>query len=356
MWAPNDCAPSSGAEYVIATSAIVLTALQSAGSTLPGLGVAAGIALRIVTLVQNVKDNDVVFVDLANDACGLVYTLVVECRRMMNNRQKIPDHIQQHIRTLSGNLVSIENFTKKKLKRNALKKMMSQSKDVADIARYREMLRQSLNIYGIQSNISIQEYLQQLMDQLQRQRAEMEAERRRRIEEEKRAKEEQASQTEIHRIQEEDRTELEAEQARENRRRIARLKQSQADELRLIQEENARLELEQQALQRRMGRTPSPLRPLPQNYLPPSFPSPMLSMNSYPYSYPAHLVAPQPLYLKPQGGISLQNVSGSNISINSTPPPASPPMVNYFNSGNISNVSISNVNNTNTKPRRKAKT
>ena len=187
------------------------------------------------------------------------------------------------------------------------------------------------------------------MDQLQRQRAEMEAERRRRIEEEKRAKEEQASQTEIHRIQEEDRTELEAEQARENRRRIARLKQSQADELRLIQEENARLELEQQALQRRMGRTPSPLRPLPQNYLPPSFPSPMLSMNSYPYSYPAHLVAPQPLYLKPQGGISLQNVSGSNISINSTPPPASPPMVNYFNSGNISKVSISNVNHTNTK-------
>jgi len=52
MWAPNDCAPSSGAQTVIATSAIVLTALRSAGSMLPGLGVAAEVALRIVTLVQ----------------------------------------------------------------------------------------------------------------------------------------------------------------------------------------------------------------------------------------------------------------------------------------------------------------
>ena len=54
MWAPNDCPPSSssGAEGVIAISAIVLTALRSAGSTVPGLGVAAEISLRIIALVQ----------------------------------------------------------------------------------------------------------------------------------------------------------------------------------------------------------------------------------------------------------------------------------------------------------------
>ena len=45
--------------------------------------------------------------------------------------------------------MSIEHFTKKKLKRNGLRKMMSHSKDMADIARYREMLKQSLNIYGV---------------------------------------------------------------------------------------------------------------------------------------------------------------------------------------------------------------
>lgn len=51
-WAPNDCPPSSGTDNVIATSAVVLTALRSAGSIVPGLGVAAEIALRIIALVQ----------------------------------------------------------------------------------------------------------------------------------------------------------------------------------------------------------------------------------------------------------------------------------------------------------------
>jgi hypothetical protein len=109
------------------------------------------------------------------------------------------------------------------------------------------------------------------MEKLQHQRAEMEAERR--------AKEEQASQAEIHRIQE-DRA-WHAEQAHEKRRcahMIAKLKQSQADELRLIQEENARLELEQQAFRQRMGRTPSPL---PQNYLAPTPLVPIPPMNPY---------------------------------------------------------------------------
>ena len=73
MWAPNDCAPSSGAEYVIATSAIVLTALQSAGSTLPGLGVAAGIALRIVTLVQV---HLLIFAFLGNPSMNVIYRML----------------------------------------------------------------------------------------------------------------------------------------------------------------------------------------------------------------------------------------------------------------------------------------
>lgn len=138
------------------------------------------------------------------------------------------------------------------------------------------------------------------MEQLERQRAEMEAERRRRIEEEKCAKEEQASQAEIRRIQEEDRMANDALRAQNP------------------EQENARLELGEQAFRQRM---PSPL---PQMYLAP---------NPYicdPYSYPAHLLL-QPLYPQAQGGISL------------------PPVVNNINSGNISNVSISNVNNNDTK-------
>jgi len=212
----------------------------------------------------------------------------------------------------------------------------------------------------LQSNISIQEYLQQITDQIQQQREELKRERRARVEEERRAKEEQGSQAAIHRIQEEDRMArladdviraqrdelLELERAHEKRRRameIARLKQSQAEELRRIQEENAYLEHERQVLRQKLGRTPSPQ---PQTYPASSFPSPVPPTSPYmynPYSYSAqHLPPPQPFYSQPQGGISLQNVSGSNISINSPPPP---PIIHNINSGNISNISISDINN-----------
>jgi hypothetical protein len=104
----------------LATSVIVLTTLLSAQSMAPCLGLAADSAPRILTLVrirvrffflpsvllcqitfQEVKDNDSCFTNLANDAYGLVFMLVIECRRMINDGQGIPDHIQRHIPTLS---------------------------------------------------------------------------------------------------------------------------------------------------------------------------------------------------------------------------------------------------------------
>ncbi|KIM38273.1 hypothetical protein M413DRAFT_420902 [Hebeloma cylindrosporum] len=366
IWPPNDGAPSSSIEGVLATSTIVLTVLRSAGSTVPGLAVAAEIALRIITLVQNVKDNDAGFVDLANDASGLVSTLVIEYKRITSNGLSLPVHSQKHIQTLSENLLSIEKFTKEKIKRNRFRKMLSQKKDAVNITRYRDMLRQSLTFFELQSSISIQEHLKRILDQLQR--AEMDAEARRcaeeerrveearRLEAERRAREEQATLAEIKRIQEEDRIarmsddairaqHAEAEQAKR------RLRQQ------FQQEESARIEFEQEAARHRMGRTPSPA---PQPYPHPGFPVPGPPMNSYmynPHSYPTHLMPPPPFYPPPQGGFNFQNVSGSNISISATPPPLSPPVhVNNINSGNVSNVSISNINNNNGKARRKPKT
>jgi hypothetical protein len=118
---------------------------------------------------------------------------------------------------------------------------------------------------------------------------------------------------------------------------IARLKQSQADELRRIQAENAYLEHERRILRQSIGRTPSPQ---PHNLIASSFPTPVPTMSPYTYNpYAQLLPPPQPFYSQPQGGNSLQNVSGTNISINSPPPPT----IHNINCGNISTVSISNV-------------
>ena len=192
--------------------------------------------------------------------------------------------------SLFRNLASIENFRKKKLRRNGLKKMMSHSKDMADIARYREILKQSLNIYGVSVPSTRPRCSTFFRSKATSQSRNIYSsswsnyngsERRWGQRDGGLGREEQASQAEIHRIQEEDRA-RHAEQAHEKRRRvhmIAKLKKSQADVLRLIQAENARLEFEQQAFRgQRMGRTPSPL---PQNYLAPTPPIPIPPMNPY---------------------------------------------------------------------------
>ena len=192
----------------------------------------------------------------------------------------------------------------------------------------------------------------------------MVSERQGRVEEDRRANaEEQASQAAIHGMREEDRRArlangailslpaelIKVERAREDIKcalEIERLKQSQADELRRIQEVNARLEHEQEVLRQSMMGTSSPH--LQTNLPSASFSGSIPPMNRHmhdPYPYSEQLLPPpQPFYPQPQGGILLQNVSRANISINSFPPP---PTVNNINSGNVSSVSLSNVNNNN---------
>ena len=193
----------------------------------------------------------------------------------------------------------------------------------------------------------------------------MEAERLRRVEEKRPATEEQHSQAAIYKIQREDLIArmaddtvcaqlaelLQVERPQKERKyslEIARLEHPQADELQRIQEEKVCLEHEREVLRQSMGVSPNLY---PQTYLPPTPSGPIPPLTSphicVPSSYSAQLFSPPPLlYPQPQGGISLHNVSSANISITSFPPP---PITHNINSGNVANVSLSNVNNNNGK-------
>jgi len=140
----------------------------------------------------------------------------------------------------------------------------------------------------------------------------MEAERQRRVEEERCANsEEQASQVAIRGMQDED--------------PIARMADDvippEIFEVNRIHEEHQR-----EVLRQSIGGTPSPH---PQSYLSSTFSGPTPQMSPYmhaPYFYLPHLLPPpQSLHTQPQGGIIVQ--------------------INYFNSGNSSNVTMSNVGN-----------
>jgi len=192
----------------------------------------------------------------------------------------------------------------------------------------------------------------QFVDQTQ-QRTEMEVVRQRRVEEERLAnQEERASPDRIARpadgtILAQPAELIKVEQARDDTKcalEMARLTQIQADELRRIQEVNARLEHEREALRQSMVGVSYPH--LRTNLCPTSFSAPMF--DPYPHSAPLFPLL-QPFYPQAQGVISLQNVSGANISINSFSPPPPPPVISNINSGNISSVSLSNVINNNAK-------
>ncbi|KAF8956487.1 hypothetical protein BDZ97DRAFT_1851737 [Flammula alnicola] len=356
-WRPSDVGQASTIDYAIETSAMVITTLRNVGtlSTVPFLSNAASIALQILTVVQELRGNQDGYMDLARDACGLVYTVTVECEDLMKNGDNVPQRVQTHILGLVRNLTEIEEYTTKKLKRNGLKKLLSHSRDIAQIARYRGMLRQSLDLFGIQTTLSIQQNLQRLLDNIKEQREEITADRLKRDEQERLAKEERATRLEILRIQEEDRA------ADEQRKRV-RMEQ-RAVEI-AIQEERRRKESEKlrraKAAKARLeqesadeSRAESRRKPSPQPYSPPYHPG-LQPPPTSPYAYLPHvsspyLPAPSP-FLGHGGGISFNNINGSAISLGPGVVPGSGPTTFNYNSGNTTTTTMENCNNTYSRP------
>jgi len=366
-WSPTNTGTAQ-VDYAIEASRLVVETLQNIGSMagLPYLNQAANIALRILAIVQDVRSRNQDFIDLAKDACGLVYTIVVECQAMMKDGQQVPERVQSHIVALAGNLSEIEKFANQKLKRGPVKKLIYHTKDLDEIARYRTLLRQSLDIFGIQSNMSIQQNLQLVLKRLEKQSDLLNsAQERQRL-----AEEDIATRLEIIRIQEEDREaerlaalrrserdrleELEnAEKKRKSAERAERRRKEEEESQQRLRADNLHSPQEHDnmhpALRRR---TPSP-QPIPYGHLYPQagFPPP-----GPPYAYPGYPVYAGSPYnlappMSPPGGMAISNISGSAISLGGGP-------VNNWNSGNSSNTVIENVNNKYTgrkSPRRAAR-
>lgn len=71
------------------------------------------------------------------------YSLITA--RFVSNTKKLP---------LGRNLRDIEIFTRERLKRSLVKKLIYRSRDRNDIARFRTLLRQSLDIFGVSRPLS----------------------------------------------------------------------------------------------------------------------------------------------------------------------------------------------------------
>ncbi|KAJ3494384.1 hypothetical protein NLJ89_g10819 [Agrocybe chaxingu] len=348
QWTPIDIGRPSTADYVIEGSTIVLNALKNAGSVtgVPFLSEAAATALRILTMAQDVRGNQDAFVELGRDACGLVYAVLVECDNIIKAGRKVPDRLQEHIRQLLENLITIDKFTSKRVDRAYIKRVIHHNRDKEQIEQFKVMLRQSLDLFGLQSTITIQDNVHRVLIAVETQREELRIERIKRQKEE----EERKSMAEIKRLQEEDERLARLEEEEKRRKENERLKKKLAKEKRRRErEEHRRAASENDAGSsdeepRKPTKKPSPHpQQFPHGY--PYYPSPPpapMSIPGYPSPY-----APSPYLLAPPtthfGSVSMSNISGSAISLGGT----TQNVVHTNNSGNVTNVEMSNMNNDN---------
>ncbi|CAA7271221.1 unnamed protein product [Cyclocybe aegerita] len=261
-WTPIDIGKPSTVDYVIEGSTIVLNALKNASSvtSIPFLSEAAAVAVRIMTMAQDVRGNTDAFVELGRDACGLVYAVLVECQNIVNSGRVIPERLQKHICQLVENLRTIEKYAEKKVDRGYVKRVIHHNRDKEQIEQYKVMLRQSLDLFGLQSTITIQDNVQRVLIAVEAQRDELRLERIKRQKEE----EERKSEAEIKRIQEEDERLARLEEEEKRRKENERLKKKLAKEKRRRErEENRRAASENDAdssdeEKRKPSRRPSP--------------------------------------------------------------------------------------------------
>ncbi|KAF9458837.1 hypothetical protein BDZ94DRAFT_64939 [Collybia nuda] len=134
------------------TSNVILSTLRDVGrvTPVPYLYEAAQLTLGILSTVQAMKDCDEGFERLARDSCGLVYAVC--CRRPEG--AVISEEFSGHIDQLVRDLESISQFAKKRLKSKRVLKFIRSNSDRGKIHEYREAIRQSLDVFSIQSSIS----------------------------------------------------------------------------------------------------------------------------------------------------------------------------------------------------------
>ncbi|KAF8995862.1 hypothetical protein BDQ17DRAFT_1412053 [Cyathus striatus] len=148
-------------------SSIVLTTLQEAArhGPVPCLREAASLALLILDMIITTKRNKKKFCEIARDVCELV-CIVIEALKpiQVTGEQTHEDSVLLHnVRQLVDTLTSIETFSKIDAARNTLLRFIRHRSDLKKIEDYKRQLQRCLDIFGLQSDISIRENLSRII-------------------------------------------------------------------------------------------------------------------------------------------------------------------------------------------------
>ncbi|KAL0567819.1 hypothetical protein V5O48_014179 [Marasmius crinis-equi] len=157
---------SAVADVSIAVLTTLKEVSQAAGGV-PHVGIAAAIALQILTATQGAKDNRDCFKRLASDACSLVVNIVAVCDELIQDSEsgeekEISPSLNLHLETLTETLTQINVFAQERAEKSYWKRLISSRSDLDRIKEFRERLIQAVDLFGsharqIQSHITVRE-------------------------------------------------------------------------------------------------------------------------------------------------------------------------------------------------------
>ncbi|KAG7090032.1 hypothetical protein E1B28_011652 [Marasmius oreades] len=135
-----------------------LREIAQASGMIPYVGLAAALALEIVTAAQAAKDNKDSFKQLVYDTCSLVANISAVCKQLMQSEgQKLSPMLNEHLKMLKDTLAEIKVFAEKRAEKMYWRRFLSARSDTDRIREFRERLRQALDVFGVQSHITVRE-------------------------------------------------------------------------------------------------------------------------------------------------------------------------------------------------------
>ncbi|KAJ7209789.1 hypothetical protein GGX14DRAFT_453121 [Mycena pura] len=169
---PHVAGPSAPAlNSAFDISETVLTTLTAASqfAPLPFLQEASLAALAILRTIRGAKDNKESFKCLANDACELVSAIICVYNDMEKDGLQPSANLKSRVEDLISLLKSINHFAEKHVSKGTMYRLVRLSTETSKIQQYRARLRQALDIFGLQSSISIHENVVQILKELREQ-------------------------------------------------------------------------------------------------------------------------------------------------------------------------------------------
>ncbi|KAF9555588.1 hypothetical protein CPC08DRAFT_124297 [Agrocybe pediades] len=132
---------------------LLLGVLQDAAglAPVPYLKQAAGVTLKIIEAVQQLKDNKAAFRRLAQDATELIATIFDRYKNSPDQASWPPPEIAQIISELLGTLTEILKFVQDQVHKNRAIRLINSKADVGKVKEYRERLQAALEKFQIHS-------------------------------------------------------------------------------------------------------------------------------------------------------------------------------------------------------------